>query len=151
MRISDWSSDVCSSDLEIVESAQNLIGGGGVVPYMQEQQVDIVSPKPLEAILNSAHHILAAIASGIGVARLDSEGIFGRKHKLIALFPRKLACKLLGSALGIIAGCIHRSEEHTSELQSLMRTSYAVFRCKKHRTRSDNNKNEDEEAIYRTD
>src|SRR3546814_992289 len=107
MRISDWSSDVCSSDLEIVESAQNLIGGGGVVPYMQEQQVDIVSPKPLEAILNSAHHILAAIASGIGVARLDSEGIFGRKHKLIALFPRKLACKLLGSALGIIAGCIH--------------------------------------------
>src|SRR3546814_19137115 len=68
---------------EIVESAQNLIGGGGVVPYMQEQQVDIVSPKPLEAILNSAHHILAAIASGIGVARLDSEGIFGRKHKQI--------------------------------------------------------------------
>src|SRR3546814_9648922 len=46
---------------EIVESAQNLIGGGGVVPYMQEQQVDIVSPKPLEAILNSAQHILAAI------------------------------------------------------------------------------------------
>src|SRR3546814_16239214 len=74
---------------------------------MQEQQVDIVSPKPLEAILNIAHHILAAIASGIGVARLDSAGIFGRKHKLIALFPRQLACKLLGSALGIIAGCIH--------------------------------------------
>src|SRR3546814_3348291 len=32
-------------------------------------------------------------------------------------------------------GCRHRSEEHTSELQSLMRISYAVFCLKKKKTR----------------
>src|SRR3546814_1965854 len=34
---------------------------------------------------------------------------------------------------------IHRSEEHTSELQSLMRTSYAVFCLKKKKTRHTQN------------
>src|SRR3546814_1402596 len=33
--------------------------------------------------------------------------------------------------INILAGLVNRSEEHTSELQSLMRISYAVFCCKK--------------------
>src|SRR3546814_8172529 len=37
----------------------------------------------------------------------------------------------LGFCSGIIAGLVARSEEHTSELQSLMRISYAVFCLKK--------------------
>src|SRR3546814_6020418 len=38
------------------------------------------------------------------------------------------------SKVGKVAGCMVRSEEHTSELQSLMRTSYAVF-CLKQKTK----------------
>src|SRR3546814_1427419 len=52
--------------------------------------------------------------------------------------PRRLARLLLrqagperGQAHGQRQGPLHRSEEHTSELQSLMRTSYAVFCLKK--------------------
>src|SRR3546814_3236536 len=44
--------------------------------------------------------------------------------------PRTCACL----AAGAIAGARNRSEEHTSELQSLMRISYAVSRLKKKKT-----------------
>src|SRR3546814_7993289 len=36
-------------------------------------------------------------------------------------------------AVGVAILCVHRSEEHTSELQSLMRISYAVFCLKKNK------------------
>src|SRR3546814_9721000 len=39
--------------------------------------------------------------------------------------------QLLGVAAGLAPQCVDRSEEHTSELQSLMRISYAVFCLKK--------------------
>src|SRR3546814_6834223 len=45
---------------------------------------------------------------------------------------KAISCEPLGSALRLVA---HRSEEHTSELQSLMRISYAVF-CLKKKTKS---------------
>src|SRR3546814_7644787 len=57
----------------------------------------------------------------------------------------------VAAALGFVAGagkaavvgyCWGRSEEHTSELQSLMRTSYAVFRLKKKKQRSQEHKPE---------
>src|SRR3546814_8848031 len=41
-------------------------------------------------------------------------------------------------AVGIVAGPLGRSEEHTSELQSLMRISYAVFCLKKKKTTTNN-------------
>src|SRR3546814_8484718 len=40
--------------------------------------------------------------------------------------------------VGVAGGVRHRSEEHTSELQSLMRISYAVFCLKKKKTNTDN-------------
>src|SRR3546814_8083560 len=40
----------------------------------------------------------------------------------------------LGAGLPLSAEAVTRSEEHTSELQSLMRISYAVFRLKKQQT-----------------
>src|SRR3546814_5233454 len=46
--------------------------------------------------------------------------------------------RLFEDAIGLVAD--NRSEEHTSELQSLMRISYAVFCLKKQRTNAHNNK-----------
>src|SRR3546814_5870961 len=57
----------------------------------------------------------------------DREGSFRyRRHKTIALYGIR-SRPLVGSAGSLLS----RSEEHTSELQSLMRISYAVFCLKK--------------------
>src|SRR3546814_2938160 len=71
------------------------------------------------------------IAASPSAPRND-EGLFRRR--LVGLFPR--ACprieELAPIGLGhILVDAVMRSEEHTSELQSLMRISYAVFCLKK--------------------
>src|SRR3546814_2736100 len=105
MRISDWSSDVCSSDLEI---------GARLVRTDPAQHVVAAEPEQDERRLRLriAQHIDQALpAGGGGVAR--NAGILNARDDSI-LGERGL-----------------RSEEHTSELQSLMRISYAVFCLKK--------------------
>src|SRR3546814_3558402 len=99
MRISDWSSDMCSSDLiELHRRAGKPIPPGWGIDAEGAPTTDAE----------------AALAG----AMLTFGG-----HK--------------GSALATMVELIARSEEHTSELQSLMRISYAVF-ClkKKKRTKS---------------
>src|SRR3546814_9962525 len=88
MRISDWSSDVCSSDL--------MLCSGAAMPGLPRQHLD-------EDILKG---------------RLDGADALNREPCVPQDFAR------FGHR-GI------RSEEHTSELQSLMRISYAVFCLKK--------------------
>src|SRR3546814_2202709 len=103
MRISDWSSDVCSSDLAKAATA--------VVARRSNHAEQRVDPQPLEA---RADIIVAKREEG------DAQPQFGlerRRHE-IGFDP----------AVGV------RSEEHTSELQSLMRISYAVFCLKKKTT-----------------
>src|SRR3546814_1996955 len=91
MRISDWSSDLCSSDL-----------------------LAAVSDTPrLDAELLMAH----ALGVERQVVLLDPA-----RHHVPANFDALVARRLR-----------HRSEEHTSELQSLMRISYAVFCLKKNK------------------
>src|SRR3546814_3583618 len=102
MRISDWSSDVCSSDLQAV--AQVRIG---VI-------ADIVD-----------------IDRGIGRRQRDDHQEAGF---LLVHLHADLAHLLGQSRFGERDAILHqnlRSEEHTSELQSLMRISYAVFCLKK--------------------
>src|SRR3546814_10752808 len=108
MRISDWSSDVCSSDLP------------------DER------PKPTVCGSASCLRLIAA-----------EEG--GRDQFLISKFPANIAKRWAWhgwrDVIGIAAAQAAlrsfgaateaRSEEHTSELQSLMRISYAVFCLKK--------------------
>src|SRR3546814_9759371 len=93
MRISDWSSDVCSSDLELMWSAG----------------VELLKPLPASGTLSQRG------SPGVQVMK-SSNGVSAP--------PRLRRISLLGSC--IICFRI-RSEEHTSELQSLMRISYAVF------------------------
>src|SRR3546814_8159887 len=71
--------------------------------------------------------VLAGVASG--VIGLDADGNLN--------LPNRTGSELLDIDLHAHVG---RSEEHTSELQSLMRISYAVFCFKKKKTTRNNNK-----------
>src|SRR3546814_5442818 len=112
MRISDLSSDVCSSDLTPVpyqlcycSICRKQQGGGG---YAINLGADARS-----LMIEGEEHL------GLYRARIEDG-----EHPTCRLSSgERHFCRLCGSAL--------RSEEHTSELQSLMRTSYAVFCLKK--------------------
>src|SRR3546814_7398323 len=139
MRISDWSSDVCSSDLGRVYAA--------LAPYV------CAAPADAQFNLNSAPPVLwLALADGINLGqahRLAREpGTAYRSIEAVAEALRReginnadLGAFSLGSnAYQVQAqidadGLVFRSEEHTSELQSLMRISYAVFCLKKKNTK----------------
>src|SRR3546814_4447226 len=103
MRISDWSSDVCSSDLLTTSTAKP----NPDIVYVLEHEVD-GDGREVIAIYKSHD---AAIDDILQVTENDA-----RKAGLP--FENELREKI-------------RSEEHTSELQSLMRISYAVFCLKK--------------------
>src|SRR3546814_3809403 len=104
MRISDWSSDVCSSDRQ--QAALEHRGGKGdlaiVVGYAGTGKSAMLGVAR-EAWEHQGYHVRGAALSGIAAENLEG-----------------------GSAI--------RSEEHTPELQSLMRISYAVFCLKKKNT-----------------
>src|SRR3546814_2229267 len=107
MRISDWSSDVCSSDLLVpLPLALGAEPGDGRAGRMDADLAGIEHADAQDV----------AIARRPGADDLGEEGD-ADAHQLTGLTARK------GGAL--------RSEEHTSELQSLMRLSYAVFCLKK--------------------
>src|SRR3546814_1233942 len=103
MRISDWSSDVCSSDL-----------------------ADIAARIEFGAAL--AHEDVARNGD-FAAELLHAETTACR----IATVARRTACFFMCHCLNSFA-LRPRSEEHTSELQSLMRISYAVFFLKKKKT-----------------
>src|SRR3546814_5808757 len=66
-----------------------------------------------------------ASPAGIGLTAIAVLGL--TTHWTLLLF-----CSLIGAGVALYSPAWQRSEEHTSELQSLMRHSYAVFRLKKH-------------------
>src|SRR3546814_5232725 len=93
MRISDWSSDVCSSDLFVL--------------FVTHRKPSFLQNASEAAVPSGAAPIFSSPAVGEAC---------GSESRLVAslLHPVKNCQRL-------------RSEEHTSELQSLMRSSYAVF------------------------
>src|SRR3546814_4156126 len=123
MRISDWSSDVCSSDLPWSSSrdARHPLPEKFPVPGSVERMGRSVLVVPWPVRLHQlllhlrGHRFVVAeiqrIATAPGGDRLE----FGRVA--FQLGQRHLRLD-------------HRSEEHTSELQSLMRISYAGFSLK---------------------
>src|SRR3546814_8140952 len=102
MRISYWSSDVCSSDL-------NACWGSSKPGLLAGRLVG--SQKPARLIVQPCPHGKNS--------RSGERPVFSRNT---------LKCPQ-NSGLRVGATCVPqaRSEEHTSELQSLMRLSYAVF------------------------
>src|SRR3546814_9765986 len=130
MRISDWSSDVCSSDLDaaidLTTACATLTGWDG-----------LASPASVGYPLFAAWWKQIEEKPGIWKTPFDAATPVTTPRDLKLDDPAVLA--LLRRALGqAIIDLRHdaidwtrRSEEHTSELQSLMRISYAVFCLKK--------------------
>src|SRR3546814_1428360 len=121
MRISDWSSDVCSSDLDDA-------AGFGPLRRLVDQL--------LEDPRMAAAPGVAQVDGGDGVVheRIIAQWVggsaTGRRAPLLHGHARGLYSKQTrGHPWRDCAGS--RSEEHTSELQSLMRISYAVSCLKK--------------------
>src|SRR3546814_8293770 len=97
MRISDWSSDVCSSDLAARLAARKSIQAHGAMGYTWEADLQMYMKRAWA--LDSAWGDAKFHKSRIDSAIVASDALIGTG----------------------------RSEEHTSELQSLMRISYDVF------------------------
>src|SRR3546814_6310303 len=119
MRISDWSSDVCSSDLAVFQSERLPIYNAAL-----EKLKD-------QGLAYPCFCTRAGIAAEIAASLSAPHGSGG------PLYPGTCR-KLDGAERSVrLAWEPHgwridmRSEEHTSELQSLMRISYAVFCLKK--------------------
>src|SRR3546814_10476807 len=122
VRISDWSSDVCSSDLEQAPCKQPVLGClGYVAPARQRPLGDFE-----EAL--SGYAAYAPPSQRRVWGRWAEQDINGQIAQASHPHPQ--------AVFGVPGDSEHdgvdvRSEEHTSELQSLMRTSYAVFCLKK--------------------
>src|SRR3546814_4827015 len=134
MRISDWSSDVCSSDLkarrhgitistvavEVQRSATIL----GEIPWINDRDGNLCS------IARNDVQTLGRIARGV-ITRwnfLDLQDLQRPRRQIIVID------RVRGDHRFIADAQLRRSEEHTSELQSLLRTSYDVFCLKKQKT-----------------
>src|SRR3546814_2135262 len=110
VRMSDWSSDVCSSDLRVVSIGRSAGEICGISAFRKEPATFVLDDECIARVEETlipgrtAQHFQPFLVIG----RADQDG---RERPLAIL----------------------RSEEHTSELQSLMRISYAVFWLKKKR------------------
>src|SRR3546814_7031383 len=121
MRISDWSSDVCSSDLTRTLVGEQFLGqflGPGDRHRRRRRQrrqqvMDLLDLHPHARMQPRLRQQFVVL--GAQVDRVDHPAAF------------------VEQAAG--TGEEDRSEEHTSELQSLMRSSYAVFCLKKTKTK----------------
>src|SRR3546814_9918305 len=109
MRISDWSSDVCSSDLNRLQYLGDRAAAGNAPPHAGAKAGE--APDPLIARF-AGRNETANRLTGRTRQRCGFENSSDRRRRLY-----RQPCR----------GRARRSEEHTSELQSLMRTSYAVF------------------------
>src|SRR3546814_6755766 len=122
MRISDWSSDVCSSDLAPLHLAPAALGfmlGGDVEASAAEAQEAAVGPGDRPAG-DAEAALRLALDAEIALQIAEGAPCRERRHQgRAAVGIRRLAQELRNVAA--------RSEEHTSELQSLMRSSSAVF------------------------
>src|SRR3546814_5337184 len=133
MRISDWSSDVCSSDL----LGQGIVVGDGDVNLRLHTRW---------------RHLRQALCRPPGQShgRLAARQVYDAQVPPVYPLPwnpgpQGLGASLLGGKPLGIAGrprrttvllLALRSAEHTSELQSLIRISYAVFCFKQHHSNS---------------
>src|SRR3546814_8836853 len=105
MRISDWSSDVCSSDLSVDDLQERFPCAG----------------RGVSAVEVAGHQMRRSRRPDVPLRGFD-RGAMGHRVR---------TARMEGAAAGRSLRVRKRSEEHTSELQSLMRISYAVFCLKK--------------------
>src|SRR3546814_2758760 len=125
MRISDWSSDVCSSDLHGHRHAHLVERDAGEQGAHVEDRVD---RHPGHADVAGDPRMVAVVAAVRGQVESHRQPLLpGRQVAAV----EGVAVLGRGEAGILPDGPGLRSEEHTSELQSLMSISYAVFCLKK--------------------
>src|SRR3546814_9882426 len=140
MRISDWSSDVCSSDLPRggeVERADvqvgELVGREQRHPAAAGRDAGEVVG---QVLVRGDPRAVADPHAGQRVAVAEVQVVLGAQARQVGVdggradVDRRRAVIVLVLEQG-------RSEEHTSELQSLMRISYAVFCLKKKKKKNE--------------
>src|SRR3546814_2788613 len=129
MRISDWSSDVCSSDLSPRQKWRFYTPRQGVSRFAA---ISRRKPRPITASSRGSPASLAAIPKK-RCADKDIRVTCGiaRHYFYLAVVPSDPPPLPSDPSRSPIGRPV-RSEEHTSELLSLMRISYAVF-CLKHK------------------
>src|SRR3546814_10850552 len=150
MRISDWSSDVCSSDLrsepmsdedgrpvfsqEALEMRDKLVEQLCALPVVGSALDHIIGHFGTDAVAEVTGRSRRIVIDAHGRQRIESRSprtnlaetdAFMRNEKKILIFSDA------GGTGRSYHASLTRSEEHTSELQSLMRISYAVFCLKK--------------------
>src|SRR3546814_4471850 len=140
MRISDWSSDVCSSDLDRL----SVIDAEVVYAVVSDMGADAdVTPEPMApSVLDDAEELAdmpaaaplaadPAVSEEVASLRAEVEALRAARPDPAADLLEEIASLRAEidtlRAENDFARSAPRSEEHTSELQSLMRTSYAVF------------------------
>src|SRR3546814_4287583 len=125
MRISDWSSDVCSSDLRggAVDHARRV---ARVVHEVEDQVGELLQD---HAAVGVALFVEGQVGQLLERRRQAGERLEGGAGagELLAVEGDRAVLVEHGDEALVEATLLDRSEEHTSELQSLMRNSYAVF------------------------
>src|SRR3546814_5647339 len=138
MRISDWSSDVCSSDLVTQCVTQTGSDAFAAMEALRSEYVVSVTGKVVARTAETLNPNLPTGGVEVVVSSIEVLGeaqdlpmpVFGEqeypedirlKYRFLDLRRERLHNNI------ILRSKVIRSEEHTSELQSLMRISYAVF------------------------
>src|SRR3546814_1054866 len=130
MRISDWSSDVCSSDLAFAAFVA-LLSASTLAYALVRHPLPWGALRLIDGICVAG--VFVCLESWLGDrAEAGTRGTILASY-MVALYSGQAIGQLLLRSGGGVAPHV-RSEEHTSELQSLMRISYAVFCLKKKTT-----------------
>src|SRR3546814_2001448 len=116
LRSSDWSSDVCSSDLKLAREANEKKTQDEKISELRQRDANL---------RNAANQLVTTEQS------YDTSLRGGWPNFISGWLPSPETGAFNKNAAALLDAGQARSEEHTSELQSLMRISYAVFCLKK--------------------
>src|SRR3546814_4477868 len=133
MRISDWGSDVCSSDLRnIVDDYIRRRGwneSGSTKIYLRALRSSVMSLYEVSEVEPGSGFLVRDLIQGDAPLRVSERSASQTLKQWDRIGARVVQ---VGGKHLLSAGVLSfRSEEHTSELRTLMRTSYAVFCLKK--------------------
>src|SRR3546814_2054426 len=126
MRIIDWSSDVCSS-----ESGSQVFSAGASVQADKSAEAMAEAARILRDIAGSHPVNAAELATARNDMSLGLTSAWATSNGVGQYLIDQQAYDLPDDYYARYPASVGRSEEHTSELQSLMRISYAVFCLKK--------------------
>src|SRR3546814_6948353 len=141
MRISDWSSDVCSSVLAVAPCGPPGSRFPGVDLILRTEELDgwagvkVIGDVDVASAPRLRTHVVSVVAGGQPNVVIDLEGVdFLDSTGLGVVIGALKRTRSQGGDLRLVCTRsavqrlfeLTRSEEHTSELQSLMRISYAV-------------------------